>query len=505
MSAPAAGEPALALEEKDFSVSEQGRSYGPADIIGKTADAELQTEAAEERIVERAAEARPMLAELAKDPEVRSRVKSAVQGLSTGQREAFFDLIGPLVMGEAGTKRKLTGYAGTGKTFLAGRICHVLDDFGIDVVCAAPTHKAATQLAITLGEDLSVEAHTLHSLLGLKLMSDGKGGRTLKQDDDPSLPDEGGVVLVDEASMVGKDLWGHVEDVGGKCKWLFQGDMGQLPPVAEGRSEALKIEGPNLERVIRQSENNPIVEFSMAVRNREGDYRKKARHTESGNGVFVTRSEERFVEVAEMFFQKDRFSREPDYARILAYTNEKVGEYNRKIRARVYGEGAPAYVEGEWLVADGTWFSYGIPRVLNSETLQVRRAKKETDRGSLKGPWKIWELKVKPADRSAQTIKVLDPEEEGRYASVRSEVKESALGAGAERMRKAQWNTYYKMERQYASVSPAYASTIHKAQGSTFDTVLVDHRDLMSVRKKMRYKLIYVAVTRPQRRVGILF
>jgi exodeoxyribonuclease-5 len=53
-------------------------------------------------------------------------------------------------------------------------------------------------------------------------------------------------------------------------------------------------------------------------------------------------------------------------------------------------------------------------------------------------------------------------------------------------------------------VDYAYASTVHKSQGSTFDTVFVDRRDLQACRGDERDALLYVAVTRPSRRLALL-
>jgi exodeoxyribonuclease-5 len=53
-------------------------------------------------------------------------------------------------------------------------------------------------------------------------------------------------------------------------------------------------------------------------------------------------------------------------------------------------------------------------------------------------------------------------------------------------------------------VDYAYATTVHKSQGSTFDTVFVDHRDLQACRGPEKRALLYVAVTRPERRLALL-
>ena len=56
----------------------------------------------------------------------------------------------------------------------------------------------------------------------------------------------------------------------------------------------------------------------------------------------------------------------------------------------------------------------------------------------------------------------------------------------------------------YIDIALPYASTTHKAQGSTIDTVFVDAKDIFSTwDAEMRRRLIYVAVSRASERVVI--
>ena len=61
-----------------------------------------------------------------------------------------------------------------------------------------------------------------------------------------------------------------------------------------------------------------------------------------------------------------------------------------------------------------------------------------------------------------------------------------------------------ELREQFARVDYAYATTVHRAQGSTYDTVFVDHRDLRVCRGDEQEALLYVAVTRPARRLALL-
>jgi exodeoxyribonuclease-5 len=459
----------------------------------------------------------------------RALMQEQSQGLSTDQRRAFFDLIGPLAAGSGGTLRKLTGYAGTGKTFLTGRLCAVLAGLDVPIVCAAPTHKAAQQVALSLAEALPPGAgrpdtYTLSALLGLKMGPGRRGQLALAPAGRAKLPGSGGVAVVDEASMIGTRTWRHVRQLGKSCRWLFQGDMGQLPAVGEPSSPALtEPEGAELTEVLRQAEGNPIVAFGMAVRKGMRPTGRLARHLRGGEGVFCTRDRRAFIEAAGRAFREARRRGASGAVRVLAYRNARVDAYNAALREQARGgSGGPEYAAGEWLVARDTWHGPAgegeeEPAIFNSETMQVTSAKAETDTGGLKGPWPVWRLHVRPEGRGETEILALRAEARGRYAELSERVRQDALQAkakGQERRARRGFRTYFRLRGQYANVASARCTTVHKAQGSTFERVFVDVRDLMrpsavsSVEKggkqDLRQKLLYVAATRPRKRLGLL-
>jgi exodeoxyribonuclease-5 len=65
----------------------------------------------------------------------------------------------------------------------------------------------------------------------------------------------------------------------------------------------------------------------------------------------------------------------------------------------------------------------------------------------------------------------------------------------------------WALKGAFANISHAYAMTVHKAQGSTFDTVLIDWDDLQVAARRdpvQAARLMYVAVTRAASNVCIL-
>lgn len=408
------------------------------------------------------------------------------------QQEAYDRVYDRLARGERYTG--LRGYAGTGKTYLVSRLVEQLVEEDCTVTVCAPTHKAVQVLSEELG-DAPVQMQTLHSFLGLRLQPTEDGDYELVPDDAQNFTE--GVVIVDEASMIGREEWEHIEDTPFWVQWLFVGDPAQLPPVNEDPSPALDVPGPTLETIHRQAADNPILELATQIR-KGADGRFGSRF-EDGKGVAITRDREDFLDSVLRAFNTEAFAEDATHARVLAYRNKTVRRYNREIRAARYGADADRFVEGEWLVGTETWFHEGVPRLTNSEEVRVKEATVETFEADDQSEWKVWTLKVRTPGRGlARTIHVLHEDEHERYEEALERRRNAAEEDGSK------WDRFFDLREQFARVDYAYASTVHRAQGSTFDTVFVDHRDLRVCRGEEQQALLYVAVTRPARRLALL-
>jgi exodeoxyribonuclease-5 len=142
----------------------------------------------------------------------------------------------------------LGGFAGTGKTTLLVALAERLPGFA---PCAF-TGKAAHVL-----RQKGVSASTIHSLI-YRPMEDGSGIRWVKKEP-YEIHDTG--FLVDEASMIGRDL--HEDLLSYGLPIVFVGDHGQLPPVG---SDIYLMADPQywLETIHRNA--GPIAHFAEHLR-----------------------------------------------------------------------------------------------------------------------------------------------------------------------------------------------------------------------------------------------
>lgn len=158
----------------------------------------------------------------------------------------------------------LTGGPGTGKTTTLRGVLALFDHLGLHTALAAPTGRAAKRL----GELCDTEAATIHRLLETGF--DPYSGRLVfsKDADDPLDVD---AVIVDEASMVDVTLMAALLDaLRPDCRLVLVGDPDQLPSVGPGcvLSDLLRsklVPAVRLTEIFRQAAQSAIVRSAHQI------------------------------------------------------------------------------------------------------------------------------------------------------------------------------------------------------------------------------------------------
>lgn len=394
----------------------------------------------------------------------------------------------------------LKGFAGTGKTTLLQKIIDEVEDDLNEIYLLAPTHKAAE----VLGRRTNRGVQTVHSAFGLRPEWDGEGGyKFVQTDDEPISFLYKSLLAIDEASMVDDNLYNHIITAKNQynLKVLFCGDPAQLPPVNHDTSPALKHDGFTLKEIVRQEKGNPILETSNEVRKEGFHYSFKQNISSKGDGVYVEEDVEDFFENALDDFDTANYRDTGDFNRVLAYRNDTVNKYNEAFRSALYKWSNVEYLKGEWLVCMEPWTPINSskdyePIIQNSEEVVVKKRDIVNEDG-----WMVWELIVGsyPNSKDERRIKVLHSSEQGRFERKLQALKSEALE------KEYLWPEYYELKEKFAKVDYCFAMTTHKAQGSTFNCVYVDLRDLRTCYKtEERDSLVYVASTRPSHRLTVL-
>ena len=158
----------------------------------------------------------------------------------------------------------LTGGPGTGKTTSLRGILALFDHLGLRTSLTAPTGRAAKRLSETCG----AEAATIHRLLETRYDSASGGLSFAHNERDPLDTD---AVILDEASMVDIVLMqALLAALPGGCRLVLVGDPHQLPSVGPGNllSDLLRsqrLPTLRLTEIFRQAAASAIIRGARAV------------------------------------------------------------------------------------------------------------------------------------------------------------------------------------------------------------------------------------------------
>ncbi|MDN5317512.1 MAG: exodeoxyribonuclease alpha subunit [Thermoanaerobacterium sp.] len=346
----------------------------------------------------------------------------------------------------------ITGGPGTGKTTIVKALLYILKANRYDVALASPTGKAAKRLEETTGE----EAKTIHRLLECKFDEKMKHVRFDRNEQNPL--DEN-AVIIDETSMIDNDLMYHLlKALRDNTKLILVGDVDQLPSVGAGNIlkdiiESGKVPVTKLDVIFRQKEMSSIITNSKLI--------NEGRMPEFNNKDFIFYDLISPEQIVKEFVQELKSGKTLDDIQILTPMKKTdIGslELNRLVQ-EVVNPACPSKEEiryGEKLFRVGdkvmqTSNNYE-KEIFNGDTGYVRRAYKDED-----------------------GIRHVEVDFDGRNIElVEEELKEIML---------------------------AYAITVHKSQGSEYDTVIMPITTSHYI--MLKRNLIYTGVTRAKRVVKI--
>jgi len=335
---------------------------------------------------------------------------------------------------------RLFGYAGTGKTTLAR---HLAANAEGRVMFAAFTGKAA----LVMRHKGCRGASTIHRLIYRPPDSHEKTPSFELWQDGPASKAQ--LIVIDECSMVDAELGRDLLSFG--VPVLVLGDPAQLPPVqgggffTEGEPDAM------LTQVHRQAENDPIVRLSMDIR--------AGRRIEPGTYGLT-----QVVRRAELDPQ-----RVLDADQLLVGRNATRRAYNGRIRER-RGIAEPLPVTGDKLVC-----------------LRNNRQKRLFNGG-------LWAVSTSRLRRSTLTMQ-LAPDEDMGGEEVKVKVREECFAGGLDEL---DW----KVRKRFDEFDYGYVLTVHKAQGSQWDDVVLFDESFAFPEHRARW--LYTGVTRAAKRLTLV-
>ena len=436
--------------------------------------------------------------DLPTDPEL-----TTDQAKALGQIEAAY---------EPGGFYLLTGHAGSGKTYLMQRLTKNMLAKRRRIVLSAPTHKAVAVLARKLLEAniKDVPCRTIHSILSLTPKP--RTDRLVFERERDAEPVTADVVVIDECSMVSEDLYRHIKRHLLNAFVLFVGDPAQLPPVGEAESQTFATKNQShLTTIVRQAAGNPILAAANIIRSSQGGPADMSWCVSSAlkdkQGIFLpAEPSHRWMKKA---FTSQEFDADPDSFRYLAWTNSRVRQVNEMIRAWRYGTNIPTpFMPGESalfrspvIVADSIVFANNQEaRVAAIEPSTFTHEIEETD-GVPKWTASIpsWRISLRDDEGAEKTVHMHADERE--FQRVIERIKDEAAES------RLRWKHLHEFQQSLAQLQSVYCLTVHRSQGSTFQTAFLDLPDIRRREKSNlleAQQMLYVAVTRPSERLIVV-
>ena len=190
---------------------------------------------------------------------------TAAADLTADQQDAADAFAAWLNQPVDGTPFVLSGFAGSGKTFLSMRLLRQVEASGLCWTVVAPTHKAVGVLRQALeleGLQPTWYPSTIHRLLRLKLKRSADAELCEPTEQTAMALENLGLVLIDEASMVDSTLLGIALQCAHpfKTRLVFVGDPAQLPPVGEPNSPVFAMQRC-CQRAVRSSPSPTSISF----------------------------------------------------------------------------------------------------------------------------------------------------------------------------------------------------------------------------------------------------
>ena len=347
----------------------------------------------------------------------------------------------------------ITGGPGTGKTTIIKSIIEIYKQKKYKIVLCAPTGRAAKRMTETTGE----EASTLHRLLEIGKVDEES---LIKKDTEyQGAPIDGDIIIVDETSMVDMFIMSYLLDcIYLGTKLILVGDSDQLPSVGPGSVlkdliNSKKLVTVHLDKIFRQAAKSKIIVNAHRVNNGKNFINKDDEELEKDSKqdfFFIKENNQEKILEQVLSLCNGRLKKFGDYdffESIQVLTPTKKGLLGTKELNKALQNELNPHREGEAEKSSmGAIFRVGdrVMQIKNNYDMYWERRDGdnfETGNGVFNG-------------------------ETGTITNINDKEKNIRVKFDDE---KICWYEYNDLEQ----IEHSYCVTIHKAQGSEFDVVIM--------------------------------
>ena len=413
------------------------------------------------------------------------------------------------------TSMTLSGYAGTGKTSLMEIIAKKGRKQHRPVVFCASTNKAAAVLNERVSE-AGFKASTLNKVFGISVEVDSNSNTYNARNlvnvlrDADIMP--GTTVIIDEASMINEENYDILNNIAkqNSLKIIYVGDSAQLAPVNEDKISKVFRNGEGKVITLTQVErtdDNAILKEATDLRN-GNSLSGISSFNDKGEGVaYISPKHQDEINSVVAHYVKG-LKQDPNYFRILAYTNKAVSAYNNQVR-ELLGYTSPTPQVGEPMTGYTNWgyeWKTKSYRFINSESYKVSKVDKPHKITTSLNDGTVVSMEAIPLTLedpvgNVDTFNFIDIKNNpsNLQAAIQLANEKKMLWAKAKYAvgRDAKAKIYQRINfidnflfvndniedsnhnlLQAKTIDFGYAMTVHKSQGSTFTNVLMDDVDI---------------------------
>lgn len=433
----------------------------------------------------------------------------------------------------------LVGAGGVGKTFITNYIIKNCKLSNSVIKCTSPTHKACRVFSEALnGKTVDTIQSTFGLRLDLKLEDFNPANPQFNPTATPKL-DNVKLLLIDESSMLPAKLVTFIikECKTKQIKIIFIGDDYQLAPVNEKESIAFKMcyKLYRLIQIVRQNHKNPILNLLDLLRNDIKNntfsfisYINKNKgminYNENGEGFSIC-DRNQFNELIRRNFSNKEYTENIDMYRVIAYTNTCVSTWNNYIRNNIIKDADKNIItKNDLIMSYETIVNDFLEIVINnSEEYIINNIVDFVDDNyGFKGF--LVKFQLIHGGKITQPLFIVDSRDRASilnyYTSINELINDAKYATGGTRVKK--WKKYYEFKKKYLlaaniiskdgkilykrDIDYGFAITSHKSQGSTYDVVFVDIRDMIYDKNNQVYgdlndmlRRLYVACSRARK------
>jgi exodeoxyribonuclease V alpha subunit len=354
----------------------------------------------------------------------------------------------------------ITGGPGTGKTTIIKTIIEIYKEKKYKVILCAPTGRAAKRMTETTNQ----EASTLHRLLEIGKIDEEALYK--KNNDYKGSPIDADVVIVDEMSMVDTFLMSYlVQCIYQGTKLILVGDSDQLSSVGPGTVlqdliQSKTLSTIHLDKIFRQAAKSKIIVNAHRVNSGE---------------TFISKEEEETDSKQDFFFIKAK-TQEEMLEQVLSLCNgrlKKIGNYN-------FFENIQVLTPTKKGLLGTKELNKALQEILNpkedgkKEKSSVGTIFRNGDRVmQIKNNYDMFWERWKSPDNNEETEDITYEQGTGVFnGEIGRIIKINEL----EKTVKIKFDDNKVCEYEFSELDQlehSYSITIHKAQGSEFDVVIM--------------------------------